>query len=255
MTCLVRHFFFFSVLQTIHVTYVSFFVSLFFLYIYFTAILKKSLPSGVRFIFALDTGTPLESVDQLQVNEQYVCSSTVHFVRLNYRQLIKTTTTTSQSNHNQVDHQRSVHLKRVKVSNRLFGILSASVQHPSRTKHLSSNGSSLTLSTNGPLSLHSTTSNITNVRSKIVALLRGSCRAAPSLRPPRRAFRFLLNHRIAQNYEQLLNEISACVQLNVGAVHKIYGLSTAKKAISNLISYLSSIYLNVSFFLITRLPV
>ncbi|KAH9520600.1 Serine/threonine-protein kinase dclk1, variant 2 [Dermatophagoides farinae] len=66
-------------------------------------------------------------------------------------------------------------------------------------------------------------------RPKLVALLRGSCRAVPSMRPSRRVFRFLFNHRIAQNYEQLLNEISKSVKLNVGAVHRIYGLSSSKK--------------------------
>ena len=82
------------------------------------------------------------------------------------------------------------------------------------------------------------------IRPKIVALLRGSCRAAPSLRPSRRPIRFLLNYRIAQTFEQVLNEISAAVvasqcqtqvqqqhhQLNVGgAVHQLYGLATNKR--------------------------
>ncbi|OTF83237.1 Doublecortin-like protein, partial [Euroglyphus maynei] len=49
------------------------------------------------------------------------------------------------------------------------------------------------------------------------------------MRPSRRVFRFLFNHRVAQNYEQLLNEISKSVKLNVGAVHRIYGLSSSKK--------------------------
>lgn len=197
---------------------------------------QKTLPSGVRFILGAESGTPLESVHDLRLNGLYLCSSTPHYVRLNYGQL-RMQSSSGGTAADQVDNSstghRNHHLNRATATSRLFGMLSTSVQVPSRhhSKHPSSNGSSLTLSTNGPLSSlsHSLTSNPSAVRPKIVALLQGSCRAAPTLRPSRRAFRFLLNHRIAQDYEQLLNEISTCVQLNVGAVHQIYGLSTAKK--------------------------
>ena len=164
----------------------------------------------------------MESVQHLRVNGHYACSSTMHFVRLPYGQLRQDQLDGTVAN--AARHTLRVGTNAVTATNRLLGLLSHSAHTP-RPKHPSSNGSSLTLSAS--LSLYS--SGATTVRPKIIALLRGSCRAGPSLRPSRHAFRFLLNHRIAQNYEQLLTEISKCVQLNVGAVHRVYGLSSNKK--------------------------
>lgn len=44
---------------------------------------QVTLPNGVRFIFALD-GTSVEEVSQLSHEENYVCSSTAVFKRLDY---------------------------------------------------------------------------------------------------------------------------------------------------------------------------
>lgn len=160
----------------------------------------------------------------------------------------------------------------------VFGLhhLSNSAHLPSsghrtgHSKHVtsSSNGSSsLTLSAS--LSIYSNYGGYTggissSLRPKIVALLRGSCRAGPSLRPSRKPIRFLLNYRIAQTFEQLLNEISASVvasqcqqqvqqqhhQLNVvGAVHQVYGLATNKRVSWVKLKKLIKIFFVINFYL------
>lgn len=240
----------------------------------------KTLPSGVRYILNSTDGQPLNSIQQLlELNRSYyICSSTIHYIRIDYRQIgiirsappinsmvstspLSSSAARSPSNHrimsaNIPQNQRlfysSLHVPSPLHSNGnskvLDTILSTSIMNNSNC------GSSLTLSTSAHPSLQSSTTNgssIMNVtcnyvqqqqhhlqqqqqqnsnqtlfRPKIVALLNGSCRAEPMQRPTRRVFRFLVNHRIAQNYEQLLNEISICVQSNI---HRVYGLSTAKK--------------------------
>lgn len=182
--------------------------------------IQKTLPCGVRYILDIaSNGAPVESVQDLRLNSLYACSSTVHFVGLDYGQLSHDQTDQSTNGRQAFGAVGNSTL----AANRLLGLISSA--HIPRPKHASSNGSSLTLSAS--LSLYS--SGVSAVRPKIVALLAGACRAAPPLRPSRRAFRFLLNHRIALTFEQLLNEISNCVHLNIGAVHRVYGLSSNKK--------------------------
>lgn len=204
------------------------------------------MPSGVRIIFNCEDGTKIDSIEQFNHNENYVCSSTDHFIRLDYYSIRLTPPlqlNSSQMNHSPQDHfqdESAIHsnceLTNYENTKKPFMRLSskkltAPIKNANNTNSMNlvnssneSNSSSQTLSTRATLSPNS----FVTLRPKLVALLRGSCRAEPSMRPSRRVFRFLLNHRIAQNYEQLLNEISKCVKLNVGAVHRVYGLYSKK---------------------------
>lgn len=187
----------------------------------------------MRIIFDEFDGSKLESLQDLRHNHHYVCSSVDHFIRLNYRRLrlppLKGGIT--DSGDKEVNHLAPSTLNAMAIYHQMAtSSSSTSARKQPKKRQTSSNSSSIMSPT-----LSSTTSygncSTATMKPKIVALLRGACRAEPHFRPSRRAFRFLLNQRIAQNYEQLLNEISKCVKLNAGAVYRICALTSTKKVL------------------------
>nr|XP_046919044.1 probable serine/threonine-protein kinase clkA [Dermatophagoides farinae] len=228
----------------------------------------KTLPSGVRIIFNCNDGMKINSIQQFRHNENYCCSSNEHFIRLDYITIadgnnsfsindrqstspepknlliinnsMTTTAAKQQQQQQQQQQQKQQQQSRTPLAKRRVdsgGNISGNNNNNNNNTTMMTTSS--TASSTQTLSTSTTTMTTTTMssnslqycafRPKLVALLRGSCRAVPSMRPSRRVFRFLFNHRIAQNYEQLLNEISKSVKLNVGAVHRIYGLSSSKK--------------------------
>lgn len=221
---------------------------------------QKSLPSGVRIIFKLSDGSKVKSVQQFCHSSCYVCSSTDTLLRLDYESLGKSSSTSmSTSTIHQHDHHnhhnRSMSHPPQDDHVSSSTTTTAASRRPIHSNSAYFNGNASNGNGNGPcsmslasfntstaplsLSLNIPSSSISSsnhcngtlsrLKPKLVALLRGACRAAPFLRPSRLAFRFLINHRTVHNYDQLLNEVSKCVKLNSGPVHCMVALKSGKK--------------------------
>lgn len=187
----------------------------------------------MRIIFNSQDGSKLQSIHELSHNEYYVCSSNEHFIRLNYLRLRKDLMlySTEKSLVSLINRDHITLYNQMVPNGKSVNIPGVCITTSQDKRNTSGGKKRQTLSTasSNSYSTMSPTLSSVSIRPKIIALLRGSCRGAPAFRPSRRAFRFLINQRIAQNYEQLLNEISKCVKLNVGAVHRICAFSTSKK--------------------------
>ncbi|XP_043201436.1 serine/threonine-protein kinase DCLK1-like isoform X4 [Amphibalanus amphitrite] len=145
---------------------------------------RAALPMGVRVIFTLD-GMKVNSLDDILEGQNYVCSSTDTFKKLDYLGSQDPTWNTRRGQpspaHTPPQHSGSAQDMQTESSERMTaGGGSRDFIHP-----------------------------------KLITVIRSGTR-------PRRLVRMLLNKKTAHSFEQVLQELSRAVKLDSGVVRKIF---------------------------------
>ncbi|XP_054163991.1 serine/threonine-protein kinase DCLK1-like isoform X2 [Oppia nitens] len=181
------------------------------------------LPSGVRYIFTIDGGERVSSLEQLNQSMSYVCSSADNYIRLDYESFcnisnVCANSSVSLKNHSIINNtKKSIH--EINTDNQLT---TPSATLPLNSSHINS-CLTQSLQTSSVSSSSSTASPTPKappdfIRPKIVTIMKNGVK-------PRKMFRLLLNKKTAQTYDKVLNDISNTIKLDSGALRKIYTLS------------------------------
>ncbi|XP_022648826.1 serine/threonine-protein kinase DCLK1-like isoform X2 [Varroa destructor] len=153
-----------------------------------------SLPFGVRFVFRLSDGKTIKCLDDFEEGDSYVVSSTDTFIPMDYASL-------STPRHFQ-----------------LAGVGEAR-NNPSLDRSLRYSGSHQPAQ-NGLSVSNGCSRDRSVIRPRLVRVLRAGNK-------PRKFVRLLLNKRTAHTIEQVLDDLSRMIQLDSGAVRKVFSLSGA----------------------------
>ncbi|NP_001161528.1 doublecortin-like protein kinase [Saccoglossus kowalevskii] len=154
---------------------------------------KVSLPQGVRTIFTIDGGGKINSLDDLEEGQSYVCASTDVFKRIDYK---KTT------NPEWKVGSTTPKMKR-KGGATPGGAVSGGGGGAFFENDSIDGGSQLILDERD------------FIKPKLVTIIKNGPK-------PRKAVRILLNKKTAHSFEQVLNDITDAIKLDSGAVRKLY---------------------------------
>ncbi|XP_059139794.1 serine/threonine-protein kinase DCLK1-like isoform X3 [Physella acuta] len=192
---------------------------------------KNVLPSGVRHIFTIDGTQKVESLDQLQDGESYVCASTDSFRALDYcknedpywnSNLFPHHTKERHSQSASLQQQRSKHMKDEPRSRSESKSLSSINKVPSRPQSAKTDRSSRSQSLKCEKTLEEQRAYEEYQRSFVVPRL---ITILKNGRRPRKAMRLLLNKKTAQSFDQVMADVSEVVKLDCGSVKKLYTLT------------------------------
>lgn len=149
-----------------------------------------SLPHGVRSILTPNSGSRIESIDQLENGKTYVCSSKLGLKRMDYTK-VKSPTWSHGS-------KRGKHIERRSLP---------SVLH-------SSAGDS-NISVRSASSQRTPVPSIANSKAKVITVIRNGL-------PPRQKTKILVNQRSTPSWEHLFQSISDLFQLRSNPVKKLF---------------------------------
>lgn len=201
---------------------------------------SKVMPNGVRHIFSADGTRHVDSLDQLEEGESYVCASTDVFRSLDYckneepdwnqrmfpfHNTQSVQRTQSHSAHQLEDRKDSQSRSREESSTAL-----ASSQGDSGQNNIYYRGPG-TRPGSGKSPRHPRLSDMSPERRKAFEEYQRSF-VTPSLitvirsgKRPRKAVRLLLNKKTAMSFEQVMADISDAVKLDCGGVKKLFTVS------------------------------
>ncbi|XP_002125182.3 serine/threonine-protein kinase DCLK2 isoform X1 [Ciona intestinalis] len=158
---------------------------------------KVHLPHGVRVVFSLDGARKIETIQELEHGESYVCASSDTFKRLEYGR----NTNPSWCVNVRTGSSASLRLRQQEKNGGWFmEDMRSCVSHESLCRNL-------------PLERESRDF----IKPKLVTIIRSGVK-------PRKAVRILLNKKTAHSLEQVLNDVTKAIKLDTGAVRKVYTL-------------------------------
>jgi len=177
---------------------------------------QVTLPSGVRYIFALD-GRVVEAVNELLHGENYVCSSTAVFKKLDY---LKMTQEQEQIQQSWKGMKRDTYYLGMGVGGAPAGgpgVVSGKLRRDAYKMSGHSVVSKSFGTTKSAAAKAEAEEPRFQIKPKIIAVLRSGLR-------PRKAVRVLLNNRNTKSFDIILADLTSTVKLDTGAVRKVFTL-------------------------------
>nr|CAB3236361.1 serine/threonine-protein kinase DCLK2 [Phallusia mammillata] len=153
---------------------------------------KANLPQGVRVVFSIDGAKKINSLQELEQGESYVCASNDVFKRIDYTRNVNPNWC-----HNvRTGSSLSLRLRQQEKNGWNGDDLRNCVSHETLCRTFEKESRDF-------------------IHPKLVTFVRSGVK-------PRKAVRMLLNKKTAHSLEQVMNDVTKAIKLDTGAVRKIY---------------------------------